>query len=134
MDDINTVYALLVLIMFFVLLSRLDNRFGKIERELNEIKKRMDDYLKVQQRGVTEKVKPEGEALKKENEDISASPQIIEKTSTLETKQQKETVPEKQKRLLKQLSVRHWKEHVKRRLKQNWKMFVLRLFRNKRNK
>ena len=65
MDDINTVYALLVLIMFFVLLSRLDNRFGKIERELNEIKKRMDDYLKVQQRGVTEKVKPEGEALKR---------------------------------------------------------------------
>ena len=35
--------------------------------------------------------------MKKENEDISASPQIIEKTSTLETKQQKETVPEKQK-------------------------------------
>ena len=68
MDDINTVYALLVLIMFFVLLSRLDNRFGKIERELNEIKKRMDDYLKVQQRGVTEKVKPEGEALKKEKD------------------------------------------------------------------
>ena len=90
MDDINTVYALLVLIMFFVLLSRLDNRFGKIERELNEIKKRMDDYLKVQQRGVS--------------------------------------------RLLKQLSVRHWKEHVKRRLKQNWKMFVLRLFQDKRNK
>ena len=126
MDDINTVYALLVLIMFFVLLSRLDNRFGKIERELNEIKKRMDDYLKVQQRGVTEKVKPEGEALKKENEDISASPQIIEKTSTLYRKNRS--------RLLKQLSVRHWKEHVKRRLKQNWKMFVLRLFQDKRNK
>ena len=134
MDDINTVYALLVLIMFFVLLSRLDNRFGKIERELNEIKKRMDDYLKVQQRGVTEKVKPEGEALKKENEDISASPQIIEKTSTLETKQQKETVPEKQKPVVETVSVRHWKEHVKRRLKQNWKMFVLRLFQDKRNK
>ena len=132
MDDINTVYALLVLIMFFVLLSRLDNRFGKIERELNEIKKRMDDYLKVQQRGVTEKVKPEGEALKKENEDISASPQIIEKTSTLETKQQ--LYLKNRSRLLKQLSVRHWKEHVKRRLKQNWKMFVLRLFQDKRNK
>ena len=132
MDDINTVYALLVLIMFFVLLSRLDNRFGKIERELNEIKKRMDDYLKVQQRGVTEKVKPEGEALKKENEDISASPQIIEKTSTLNSK--KKLYRKNRSRLLKQLSVRHWKEHVKRRLKQNWKMFVLRLFRNKRNK
>lgn len=29
MDDFNTVYALLVLVMLFVLLSRLDNRFGK---------------------------------------------------------------------------------------------------------
>ena len=37
MDDFNTVYALLVLVMLFVLLSRLDNRFGKVERELNEI-------------------------------------------------------------------------------------------------
>ena len=46
MDDFNTVYALLVLVMLFILLSRLDNRFGKIEKELNEIKKRMEDYLK----------------------------------------------------------------------------------------
>ena len=53
MDDFNTVYALLVLVMLFVLLSRLDNRFGKIERELNEIKKRMDDYLKLQQKTAT---------------------------------------------------------------------------------
>ena len=50
MDDFNTVYALLVLVMLFILLSRLDNRFGKIEKELNEIKKRMEDYLKVQQK------------------------------------------------------------------------------------
>ena len=47
MDDFNTVYALLVLVMLFILLSRLDNRFGKIEKELNEIKKRMEDYLKI---------------------------------------------------------------------------------------
>ena len=38
MDDFNTVYALLVLVMLFILLSRLDNRFGKIEKELNEMK------------------------------------------------------------------------------------------------
>ena len=38
MDDINTAYAPLVFIYVFVLLSRLDNRFGKIEREPNEIK------------------------------------------------------------------------------------------------
>ena len=54
MDDFNTVYTLLVLVMLFVLLSRLDNRFGKIEKELNEIKKRMEDYLKVQQKMTTE--------------------------------------------------------------------------------
>ena len=54
MDDFNTVYALLVLVMLFILLSRLDNRFGKIEKELNEIKKRMEDYLKVQQNSVAE--------------------------------------------------------------------------------
>ena len=58
MDDFNTVYALLVLVMLFVLLSRLDNRFGKIEKELNEIKKRMEDYLKVQQKMTTEEHKP----------------------------------------------------------------------------
>ena len=61
MDDFNTVYALLVLVMLFILLSRLDNRFGKIEKELNEIKKRMEDYLKVQQNSVAEASKPKEE-------------------------------------------------------------------------
>ena len=55
MDDFNTVYALLVLVMLFILLSRLDNRFGKIEKELNEMKKWMEDYLKVQQNSVAER-------------------------------------------------------------------------------
>ena len=92
----------------------------------------MDDYLKVQQRGVTEKVKPEGRSIEKGKTKISlASPQIIEKTWTLETKQQKETVPENRSRLLKQLSVRHWKEHVKRRLETELKELKVRLFQDK---
>ena len=66
MDDFNTVYALLVLVMLFILLSRLDNRFGKIEKELNEIKKRMEDYLKVQQNSVAEASKPKEEISEKE--------------------------------------------------------------------
>ena len=70
MDDFNTVYSLLVLVMLFVLLSRLDNRFGKIEKELNEIKKRMEDYLKVQQKMPTEEHKPKEEILVKETEAV----------------------------------------------------------------
>ena len=69
MDDFNTVYALLVLVMLFILLSRLDNRFGKIEKELNEIKKRMEDYLKVQQNSVAEASKPKEEISEKETKD-----------------------------------------------------------------
>ena len=59
MDDYTAVYAFLVLVMFIILLSRLDSRFGKIEKELNEIKKRMDDYLKIQQKTVANEVEPE---------------------------------------------------------------------------
>lgn len=74
MDDFNTVYALLVLVMLFILLSRLDNRFGKIEKELNEIKKRMEDYLKVQQNSVAEASKPKEEISEKETKDIPVMP------------------------------------------------------------
>lgn len=71
MDDFNTVYALLVLVMLFILLSRLDNRFGKIEKELNEIKKRMDDYLKVQQNSVAEASQAERGNIRKRNKRYS---------------------------------------------------------------
>ena len=77
MDDFNTVYALLVLVMLFILLSRLDNRFGKIEKELNEIKKRMEDYLKVQQNSVAEASKPKEEISEKETKDIPVKRQSM---------------------------------------------------------
>lgn len=59
MSDYTAVYAFLVLVMLIILLSRLDSRFGKIEKELNEIKKRMDDYLKAQQKAVADAAKSE---------------------------------------------------------------------------
>lgn len=133
MDDFNTVYTLLVLVMLFVLWSRLDNRFGKIEKELNEIKKRMDDYLKLQQKTATEEHKPKEEILVKETEDVPLMSQMTEHVTVVKAAQQGTVVQENKNRLLKQ-SVRHWKKHLKRRLKQNWKMFVLRLFQDKRNK
>ena len=96
MDDFNTVYALLVLVMLFVLLSRLDNRFGKIERELNEIKKRMDDYLKLQQKTATEKHKPKEEIVVKETEDVPLISQMTEHVTVIKAAQQGKVVPEKQ--------------------------------------
>lgn len=96
MDDFNTLYALLVLVMLFVLLSRLDNRFGKIEKELNEIKKRMEDYLKVQQKAVTEASKLQEEISIKEIENVSVTSQAAEHMTVVKTGQQEETVQEKQ--------------------------------------
>ena len=94
MDDFNTVYALLVLVMLFVLLSRLDNRFGKVERELNEIKKRMDDYLKLQQKAATEEHKPKEEIV--ETEDVPLISQMTEHVTVIKAAQQGKVVPEKQ--------------------------------------
>ena len=96
MDDFNTVYALLVLVMLFVLWSRLDNRFGKIEKELNEIKKRMDDYLKLQQKTATEEHKPKEEILVKETEDVPLMSQMAEHVTVVKAAQQGTVVQEKQ--------------------------------------
>ena len=95
MDDFNTVYALLVLVMLFILLSRLDNRFGKIEKELNEIKKRMEDYLRVQQNSVAEASKPKEEISEKETKDIPVMPQAAEHVKAVKTGQREEAVQEK---------------------------------------
>ena len=96
MDDFNTVYALLVLVMLFVLWSRLDNRFGKIEKELNEIKKRMDDYLKLQQKTATEEHKPKEKILVKETEDVPLMSQMAEHVTVVKAAQQGTVVQEKQ--------------------------------------
>lgn len=92
MDDFNTVYALLVLVMLIVLLSRLDNRFGKIEKELNEIKERMEDYLKVQQKAVAEAPKPKEEISEKEIKDIPVISQAAEHVTVVKTGQGEEVV------------------------------------------
>lgn len=79
MGDLTAVCAFLVMIMFIVLLNRFDTRFGKIEKELNEIKKRMDDYLKAQQRTSVAEVKPPEEIASVEVvEDTLDLPQVAE--------------------------------------------------------
>lgn len=41
MGDFYGVCALLAALMFFVLIQKFDKKFGKVEKELDEIKKRM---------------------------------------------------------------------------------------------
>ena len=50
MGDFDGVCALLAALMFFVLIQKFDKKFGKVEKELDEIKKRMDAFLKAQER------------------------------------------------------------------------------------
>ena len=50
MRDFYGVCALLAALMFFVLIQKFDKKFGKVEKELDEIKKRMDAFLKAQER------------------------------------------------------------------------------------
>ena len=50
MGDFYGVCALLAARMFFVLIQKFDKKFGKVEKELDEIKKRMDAFLKAQER------------------------------------------------------------------------------------
>ena len=50
MGDFYGVCALIAALMFFVLIQKFDKKFGKVEKELDEIKKRMDAFLKAQER------------------------------------------------------------------------------------
>lgn len=50
MGDFYGVCALLAALMFFVLIQKFDKKFGRVEKELDEIKKRMDAFLKAQER------------------------------------------------------------------------------------
>ena len=63
--------------------------------------------------------------MKKENEDISASPQIIEKTSTLETKQQKKLYRKKQKPVVETVIRETPLCHLEKTVETELKMFVL---------
>lgn len=64
MGDFYGVCALLAALMFFVLIQKFDKKFGKVEKELDEIKKRMDAFLKAQERIASDHVQSK--------EDVSA--------------------------------------------------------------
>lgn len=65
MDGLNG-FALLTTVMFIVLLYRFNSRFGKAEREFNEMKKRMDQFLKAQENKISAEANAQEEPLKEE--------------------------------------------------------------------
>ena len=56
MGDFYGVCALLAALMFFVLIQKFDKKFGKVEKELDEIKKRKEALLKDQERKASDQV------------------------------------------------------------------------------
>ena len=119
----------LIMFLFYCRLDNLEDR-KRIEREINQTG--WKDYLKVQQRGVTEN-KPKGNISKETNCSFAS---LSNNRKNVDTSQRpnKPVVPKgKTKSLLKQLSVRHWKEKTRRvelfeRLNPMFRL--LRLFRN----
>lgn len=69
MDELN-IFVRLTAVILFVLLYKFNKRFGKVEKELNEIKKGMDHLLQIQGSKIPEEVKPE--------EDLAVVPPMIE--------------------------------------------------------
>ena len=60
MGELYGTCALLAAVLFFVLLQKFESRFGKVDKELGEIKKRMDDLLKAQEKMASGPVRAKG--------------------------------------------------------------------------
>ena len=74
MGDFYGVCALLAALMFFVLIQKFDKKFGKVEKELDEIKKRMDAFLKAQERIASDHVQSKENVSAEGGEDTCIPP------------------------------------------------------------
>ena len=70
MGELYGTCALLAAVLFFVLLQKFESRFGKVDKELGEIKKRMDDLLKAQEKMASGPVSAKETAETLDNTDI----------------------------------------------------------------
>ena len=82
MDDFNSVYMLLGIVILIVLLCRFDGRFTKVEKELNAIKKQMDDLLKGQAKLASGNLKSSGKVSEKVTEEVAA--EVLRKEKLVE--------------------------------------------------
>ncbi len=84
MEDFGSICPLLVIILFIVILRKLDNRFGKVERELEEIKKRMDAYLKTQHKVTVNEEKEQEHFSMEAAENVPIPPKVQEELLAVE--------------------------------------------------
>lgn len=84
MEDFGSICPLLAIILFIVILRKLDNRFGKVEKELDEIKKRMDTYLKTQQKVTVKEEKVQEHSSMKAVENVPIPPGVQEELLAVE--------------------------------------------------
>ncbi|SHF91958.1 Predicted membrane protein [Bacteroides faecichinchillae] len=84
MEDFGSICPLLAIILFIVILRKLDNRFGKVEKELDEIKKRMDTYLKTQQKVTVKEEKVQEHSSMEAVENVPIPPGVQEELLAVE--------------------------------------------------
>lgn len=84
MNDLNSVYVLLGIVILVILLCRFDGRFTKIEKELNAIKKQMDDLLKGQTRMISGNVKSNEEVPEEVVAEVLPKEKLVEEESVVQ--------------------------------------------------
>lgn len=82
MEGFGSLYALASVVMFVVLLSKFDKRYGKIERDIDELRKKMDELLKSQVKITSDtERRQEYSPEKTEREIVTPAPVVEEKIS-----------------------------------------------------
>lgn len=77
MSDFGGMYVFLLMVLLIILFVNINTRFGNTERELNAIKKKIDDLLKAQKQEVADPVKERAEV--KQSAPIVKEQPILEK-------------------------------------------------------
>ena len=97
MGELYGTCALLAAVLFFVLLQKFESRFGKVDKELGEIKKRMDDLLKAQEKMASGPVRAKEDVPAETVENTDILPYVTEELpdSTVTALKEEKAVEEK---------------------------------------
>lgn len=97
MGELYGTCALLAAVLFFVLLQKFESRFGKVDKELGEIKKRMDDLLKAQEKMASGPVRAKEDVTAETLDNTDILPYVTEELpdSTVTALKEEKAVEEK---------------------------------------
>ena len=97
MGELYGTCALLAAVLFFVLLQKFERRFGNVDKELGEIKKRMDDLLKAQEKMASGPVRAKEDVTAETLDNTDILPYVTEELpdSTVTALKEEKAVEEK---------------------------------------